>query len=73
MMDMQESIVEPPKLELIPTERTSPITESTQPSKKITGRQYRRMLRRWEFAFGVSLGVNIVQAMMIWVLQVGPI
>ena len=72
MMDMQEITVEPPELELIPTERTRPIP-ADKPVEKITGRQYRRMLRRCAFAFGVSLGVNIVQAMMIWVLQVGPI
>lgn len=71
-MDMQEITVEPPELELIPIERTSPILADKH-VEKITGRQYRRMLRRWALAFGVSLGVNIVQAMMIWVLQEGPI
>lgn len=72
MMDMQEITVDPPELELIPIERTS-LIPADKPAEKITGRQYRRMLRRWALAFGVSLGVNIVQAMMIWVLQVGPI
>ena len=73
MMDMQEITVDPPELELISTERTSPITESIQPSKKITGRQYRRMLKRAWFIVGVELGIIAVQMGIIWILQVGPI
>ena len=70
MDDMRELI---PELELIPIERTSPITEKPKPDKKITGRQYRRMLRRWAFAFGVSLGFNIVLAVALWIAQAGPV
>ena len=73
MMDMQEITVEPPELELIPTERTRPITESIQPSKKITGGQYRKALKRAWFIVGVELGIIAVQMGIIWILQVGPI
>ena len=69
MSDMRELI---PELELIPIERTSPIP-TDKPVEKITGRQYRRMLRRWAFAFGVSLGFNIVLAVALWIAQAGPV
>lgn len=69
MSDMRELI---PEIDLIPTKRTSLIL-SDQPVERITGRQYRRMLRRWAFSFGVSLGVNIVLAVALWIAQAGPI
>lgn len=69
MSDMRELI---PEIDLIPTKRTSLIPVD-KPAEKITGRQYRRMLRRWAIAFGVSLGFNIVLAVALWILQVGPI
>ena len=69
---MQEITAEPLEIDLIPTERTS-LIPADKPAEKITGRQYRRMLRRWAFAFGVSLGVNIVLAVALWFAQAGPI
>ena len=51
---MQEITVETPELELIPIERTSPITEKPKPDKKITGRQYRKALKRAWFIVGVE-------------------
>lgn len=70
---MQEITVETPELELIPIERTSPIPEIAQPSKKITGRQYRKALKRAWFIVGVELGIIAVQMGIIWILQVGAI
>lgn len=72
MMDMQGITVEPPELELIQIERTS-LIPADKPVEKITGRQYRRMLRRWALAFVVSLGVNIVLAVALWIAQAGPV
>ena len=68
MDDMRELI---PELELIPIERTSPITEKPKPDKKITGRQYRKALKRAWFIVGVELGIIAVQMGIIWILQVG--
>lgn len=69
---MQEITVEPPELELIPIERTIPIPDD-KPVEKITGRQYRRMLKRAWFIVGVELGIIAVQMGIIWMLQVGSI
>lgn len=69
---MQEITVETPELELISTERTS-LIPAEKPSKKITGRQYRKALKRAWLIAGVSLGINLVQAVVIWILQAGPI
>lgn len=70
---MQEITVEPPELELIPVERTSIVPVQRKPVEKITGRQYRRRLRRWEFAFVVSMGFNIVLGVALWIAQARPI
>lgn len=69
---MQEMIVEPQELQLIRTEHTS-LIPAEKPRKPITGREYRRALKRAWLIIGVSLGVNLVQAAMIWLLQAGPI
>lgn len=69
---MQEMTVKQPELQLIRTERTS-LIPAEKPRKQITGRQYRQALKRAWFIIGVSLGVNFVQAVMIWLLQAGPI
>lgn len=69
---MQEITVETPELELIPIERTRPIP-ADKPIEKITGRQYRRMLKRAWFIVGVELGIIAVQMGIIWILQVGTI
>ena len=72
-MNMQETTAEPQEIDLIPMDRTSPAVVNRQTIKVITGRRYRRMLRRWAFAFGVSLGVNIVLAVALWIAQAGPV
>ncbi|HJC91631.1 MAG TPA: hypothetical protein H9695_11790 [Candidatus Mediterraneibacter excrementigallinarum] len=69
MEETRESKAEQPELQVINFERR-PILET---KSQVTGREYRRMLRKAAFAFGVSLGVNIAQAIMIYILQVGPI
>ena len=72
MMDMQEITVEPPELELIPIDRTSLIS-ADKPIEKITGRQYRKALKRAWLIVGVELGIIAVQMGIIWILQVGSI
>lgn len=69
---MQEMTVEPQKLQLIDSKRTS-LVPAAKPKKQITGREYRRALKRAWFIVGVSLGINMVQAVVIWLLQAGPI
>lgn len=69
MEETRESKAEQPGLQVINFERR-PILET---KSQVTGREYRRMLRKAAFAFGVSLGVNIAQAIMIYILQAGPI
>lgn len=69
---MQEITVEQPELQLIRTERTS-LVPAAKPRKQITGREYRAALKRAWFIAGVSIGVNFVQAVLIWILQAGPI
>lgn len=69
---MQEITVEQPELQLIRTERTS-LIPVVKPRKQITGREYRAALKRAWFIVGVLLGINMVQAVVIWILQAGPI
>lgn len=69
---MQEITVEQPELQLIRTERTS-LVPAEKPRKQISGREYRRALKRVWFIVGVLLGINFVQAVLIWILQAGPI
>ena len=72
MMDMKEIKVYPQELELIPIERTIPIP-AEKPVEKITGRQYRKALKRAWFIVGVELGIIAVQMGIIWILQVGTV
>lgn len=69
MREMKETGTEKSELQMIRFDRRrEPKTEN-----RITGREYRRMLRKAALAFGVSFGVNIAQAIMIYILQAGPI
>lgn len=70
---MKEIVMEPQQLQLIRTERTSLIPVQQKNDKPITGREYRQMLRKAWFAFGVSMGVNIVLAIAVYILQAGPV
>ena len=69
---MQEMTVEPREIQLIRTEHTS-LIPAEKPRKPVTGREYRAALKRAWLIIGVSIGVNLVQAVMIWLLQAGPI
>lgn len=68
MKEVRERKAEQPELQVINLDR-KPILET---KKRVTGREYRRMLRKAAFAFSVSLGVNIAQAIIIYILQAGP-
>ncbi len=62
-----------PELDLISVERTSIVPARKKKHKGVTPQEYRRMLNESALFLGISLGVNIVQAIMIWILQAGPI
>lgn len=70
---MSEATVKPQEIKLIDPRRTSLIVAPQREEKRITKREYRRMLRKWAIAFGASLGINIAQAVMIYILQAGTI
>ena len=71
---MEEIILEPQEIKMIPTERTSLIeAPRREEPKQITGREYRRMLRKWAFACGVELGIIIAMSLIFYILQAGPI
>lgn len=69
---MQEMTVKQPELQLIRTERTS-LIPAEKTKKQITGRQYRQALKRAWMIAELSLGANVIQAVVIWLLQAGPI
>ena len=70
MSDLRELI---PELDLISVERTSIVPVRRKQHKRVTEREYRRMLNESALFLIVSLGANIVQTIMIWILQAGPI
>lgn len=69
---MQEITAEPQELRLIRTEHTS-LIPAEKPRKQISRRDYQKALKRAWFIVGVLLGINFVQAVLIWILQAGPI
>lgn len=72
MGNMRELIVEQPELQLIRTERTS-LIPAEKPRKKVGGRDYQKSLKRAWMIAELSLGANAIQAVIIWLLQAGPI
>lgn len=70
---MEEMALEPQEIKMIPTERTSLIKAPQREEKRITGREYRRMLRKAWFTAGVELGIIIAMSLIIYILQAGPI
>ena len=70
---MEEITLEPREIKLIDPRRTSLIVAPKREEKRITGREYRRMLRKWAFACGVELGIIIAMSLIIYILQAGPI
>ena len=69
---MQEMTVEPQELQLIRTEHTN-LIPAEKPRNKVSRRDYQKALKRAWFIVGVLLGINFVQAVLIWILQAGPI
>lgn len=69
---MQEITMEPQELQLIRTERTS-LIPAEKPRKQIRGGDYRKALKRAWMIAELSLVANLIQAVMIWLLQAGPI
>ena len=69
---MQEMTVESQELQLIRTERTS-LIPAEKPRKQISRRDYQKALKRAWLIAELSLGANVIQAVMIWLLQAGPI
>ena len=69
---MQEITAEPQELQLIRAERTS-LIPAEKPRNKVSRRDYQKALKRAWFIVGVLLGINFVQAVLIWILQAGPI
>lgn len=63
-----------PQLDVISVEWTSTIEGAQiKKPKRITEREYRRMLRKAWFTVGIELGVIIAMALVIYILQAGPI
>ena len=69
---MQEITLEPVEIKLIDPRRTSLIEAPRREEKKITGREYRQMLRKAYFVAGVEFGIIVVMAVIIYILQAGP-
>ena len=61
-----------PEIQLIDSRRTS-LIPAEKPRKQISRRDYQKALKRAWFIAGISMGVNLVQAVVIWLLQAGPI
>lgn len=70
---MEETILESREIKMISTERTSLTEAPRREEKKITEREYRQMLRKAWFTAGVELGIIIAMALIIYILQAGPI
>lgn len=69
---MQEITAEPQELRLIDSKRTSLIL-AAKPRKQISRRDYQKALKRAWMIAELSLAANLIQAVMIWLLQAGPI
>ena len=69
---MQEITVEPQELQLIDSRRTS-LIPAMKPKKKAGARDYVKALKRAWLIAELSLAANLIQAVMIWLLQAGPI
>lgn len=68
---MKEIIIEPEEIKLIPTERTSivPVRQEEKMRRKRTQRRPSEL----ELIAAGSLMANVIQAVIIYVLQAGPI
>ena len=69
---MQEITADPQELQLIDLRRTS-LIPAVELRKQISGRDYRKALKRAWMIAELSLVANLIQAVIIWLLQAGPI
>ena len=69
---MKENIIEQLELQMIRTERTS-LVPAEKPRKQISRRDYQMALKRGWMIAELSLAANLIQAVVIWLLQAGPI
>lgn len=69
---MQEITAEPQELQLIRAERTS-LIPAEKPRNKVSRRDYQKALKRAWLIAELSLVANLIQAVIIWLLQAGPI
>lgn len=69
---MQGMTVEQPELQLIDLRRTS-LIPAAKPRNKVSRRDYQKALKRAWLIAELSLVANLIQAVMIWLLQAGPI
>lgn len=72
MGNMRELTVDPQELQLIDLRRTS-LVPAERPRKQIGRRDYQKALKRAWLIAELSLVANLVQAVVIWLLQAGPI
>ena len=70
---MREITAEKKEIKVISPRRTSIMLVEGKKRKGVTEREYRRMLNESALIIGISLGVNVVQGIVIWILQAGPI
>ena len=71
---MHEAAVKQQEIKLIDLRRTSLIVApKREEPKRITEREYRRILRKLAFTCGVELGIIIAMSLIIYILQAGPI
>ena len=69
---MREITVEQKEIKIISPRRTSIMLAGRKKRKGVTEREYRRMLNESALIISISMGVNIVQGIVIWILQAGP-
>lgn len=72
MGNMRELTIEQQELQLIDSKRTS-LVPAVKPRKQIGRRDYRKAVKRAWLIAELSLGANAIQAVVIWILQAGPI
>ena len=70
---MEEMILEPEQLQLIPVERVLPMVAPKRKDPAPIRKKRNRAVRGLLAALAVSLLLNAVQAVIIYVLQAGPI
>ena len=72
---MEEIILEPQEIKMISTERTSliPVAEPKRVDPAPIRKKRNRAICGIEIIAAVSLAINVIQSVIIYVLQAGPI